>query len=93
MHKYILMSFDLEGYVSEEARKRVYTKLRDLNWTPVPELTTVWIVSFKGTSTHDTAVRIAKNDLVEAARAGYVSQYHAIVMSSDFRQTEFSNEG
>ncbi len=85
------MSFDLEGNVSSESRDKVYAKLRELHWAPVPNITTVWTASFQGEVTPSSAIATARKDLAAAAAAGGVARYRVVTMSSDVKQESFSS--
>lgn len=74
-----LLTLDLENGVSTENRAKFYEYLKKENWSKLSALTTAWKCSFKDGITRESAIRITKNDVANAAKYAGVSSYNAAV--------------
>ena len=85
----MMLSLDLEGYVSDDSRKKVYAKLEELQWYKLSHLTTVWRCQFESQQSEAFMIGVAKRDVAAATAAGGVTRYHAAVLAGDSPPSEF----
>jgi hypothetical protein len=76
MKVYVMLTVDLNRYVSEDARKRFYEYLAKEQWTKL-SLTTTWCAAFKDGVTTVEAITTTKTDVKNAAAHAGVGNYEA----------------
>jgi hypothetical protein len=78
---YAMLSVDLNGYVSDTARRTFNEHLASEKWKKL-KLTTVWQARFSEGVTAADAVAITKQDVKSAASKAGVRDYEAVVSVS-----------
>ena len=91
MVKTMLLTLDLDGYVHEAARQKVYDKLAALNWVKITHIDTAWRCSYQQPVPETSAIAEAQKDVAAAAAAGAVTRYFAVVHAGDNQPTEFKS--
>lgn len=85
---HIMLTVDLNGHVSSEARAKFYEVLQQHNLVR-RKLTTVWTAKFKPAATKESAVEYVRKAVEAAAVASKVFDYEVAVMPSDVAPTEW----
>lgn len=83
MPKTMMLSLDLEGYVSDDSRNKVYAKLQELHWSKIPKLTTTWRTHYQTPQIEFAMIEKAKRDVAAATAAGGVARYRAAVLAGE----------
>lgn len=86
---HIMLTVDLNGHVSSEARAKFYEILRQKGLIR-RKLTTVWTAEFKLGATKESAATYVREAVVLAATASGVWDYEAMVQPSDVAPVEWS---
>lgn len=79
---HIMLTVDLNGHVSTEARAKFYEVLKQYHLVR-RKLTTVWTAEFSPGSTKDGAVEYVRKAVEAAAVASGVFDYEVAVLPSD----------
>lgn len=79
---HIMLTVDLNGHVSTEARAKFYEVLGQHNLVR-RKLTTVWTATFKPAATKESAVEYVRKAVEAASTASGVFDYEAAVLPSD----------
>ncbi len=88
MGKVAMLSVDLNNVTSNQ-RNLFYKKLKELNWTKIVRLTTIWKASFKTGASSIATINTTKADVKAAAKYAKVASYDAVVHVGDSSPTEF----
>lgn len=86
------LTVDLNGYVSDHARKVFNQSLADVHYKK-HKLTTLWTVQFTPATTRDSADRLVKEHVASAAKAAGITNYEALVMFGDQPAVEWKTTG
>ncbi len=84
-----LLTLDLENGVSSERRQKVYEHLKQAKWAKLKSLTTTWKCSFNDDVSRDSAIRVSKQDVADAAKNAGVYNYNAVVQVGQGEVEEF----
>ncbi len=76
MQVHVMLTVDLNRYVSEEARTAFYEHLKAAHWAKL-SLTTTWKARFQEGVSAERALEITKEDVHTAAVSAGVSNYEA----------------
>jgi len=80
---YAMISLDLDKKTSSEQRKIFNAKLKELQWTKLPKVTTTWYASFKPEVTRQGITSTTKSDIQKAASAAGVTSYDVVLHIGD----------
>ncbi len=77
MEKYSMLTLDLNDDVGAEDRIKFYSALKELKWSKVSELTTLWYASWGSDATEKGIIDTTKADVEKAAQASGIKKYDA----------------
>ncbi|VVO75394.1 hypothetical protein PS876_04575 [Pseudomonas fluorescens] len=92
MTRHAILTVDLNGYVSEEARK-TFERVLDAHHYVKRKLTTVWRVQFTPGTTAADAERIMREHVALAASTAGIRNYEALVMVGEQPPIEWKKDG
>lgn len=88
MGKVAMLSVDLNKVTSNQ-RDLFYKKLKELKWSKIANLTTIWKVSFEEDVSKVEAISITKDDVKASAKYAKIISYDAVVHIGDSSPAEF----
>lgn len=88
---HVMLTLDLNGNVSTEARERFYSVLKESHFVR-RKLTTTWSAGFTPQSTRQGAEQFLKAVLERAVVSSGVRSYEVAYMFSDSQMVEYSNQ-
>jgi hypothetical protein len=91
MPKHIMMTLDLEKGVSEENRQKFYAKLKEANWSKIPDVTTAWKCRWDDEQAAAAMQAYVKDKLTIARAAAGNCAYHAVAMIGDAEPVAFKS--
>ena len=77
MSRRSILTVDLNKDVTTGQRNKFNAKLQELGWQKVGDLTTLWVVTWKGSPTDADILKATKKDVETAAQAGEIESYDA----------------
>ncbi|WP_323150931.1 hypothetical protein [Pseudomonas glycinae] len=87
-----ILTVDLNGYVSDEARKVFERVLAERHYVK-RKLTTVWSVQFTPNTTTAGAEKVVREHVALAASTAGIRDYEALVMVSEQQPIEWKKDG